>query len=68
MPLDESEGGEWKTGLQLIIEKTKIMASGPITSLFSYRISVLIKLNIKIQASELPIFIFRGRRKSSTPD
>ena len=31
-PLDESEGGEWKkTGLNLNIQKTKIMASGPIT-------------------------------------
>ena len=30
-PLDESER-EWKTGLQLNIETTKIMASGPITS------------------------------------
>ena len=31
-PLDESEGGEWKVGLKLNIQKTKIMASGPITS------------------------------------
>ena len=34
-PLDESERGEWKSekvGLQLNIQKTKIMASGPITS------------------------------------
>ena len=29
--LDESEWGEWKTGLKLNIQKTKIMASGPIT-------------------------------------
>ena len=27
-----SEGGEWKIGLKLNIQKTKIMASGPITS------------------------------------
>ena len=27
----ESERGEWKTGLKLSIENTKIMASGPIT-------------------------------------
>ena len=31
-PLDESERGEWKTGLKLSIEKPKIMASGSITS------------------------------------
>ena len=30
-PLDESER-EWKAGLKLSIQKTKIMASGPITS------------------------------------
>ena len=29
----ESEKGEWKAGLKLNIQKTKIMASGPITSL-----------------------------------
>ena len=31
-PLDESERGEWKSCLKLNIQKTKIMASGPITS------------------------------------
>ena len=32
-PLDESETGEWKkTGLKLTIQKTKMMAPGPITS------------------------------------
>ena len=31
-PLDESERGEWKVGLKLNIQKTKILASGPITS------------------------------------
>ena len=31
-PVDESERGEWKFGLKLNIQKTKIMASGPITS------------------------------------
>ena len=31
-PLDESERGEWKIGLKLNIQKTKIMASGPIIS------------------------------------
>ena len=31
-PLDESERGEWKVGLKLNIQKTKIMASGPVTS------------------------------------
>ena len=31
-PLDQSERGEWKVGLKLNIQKTKIMASGPITS------------------------------------
>ena len=31
-PLDESERGEWKVGLRLNIQKTKIMASGLITS------------------------------------
>ena len=30
--LDESERGEWKLGLKLNIQKTKIMASSPITS------------------------------------
>ena len=30
--LEESERGEWKSGLKLNIQKTKIMASGPITS------------------------------------
>ena len=30
--LDESERGEWKVGLKLNIQKTKIMASGPIIS------------------------------------
>ena len=31
-PLDESERGEWKVGLKLHIQKTKVMASGPNTS------------------------------------
>ena len=31
-PLDEGEGGEAKTGSKLNIQKTKVMASGPITS------------------------------------
>ena len=31
-PLDESENGEWKVGLKLSIQKTKILASGPIIS------------------------------------
>ena len=31
-PLDERERGEGKVGLKLNIQKTKIMASGPITS------------------------------------
>ena len=31
-PLDEIERGEWKVGLKLNIQKTRIMASGPITS------------------------------------
>ena len=31
-PLDESVRGEWKAGLKLNIQKTKIVASGPITS------------------------------------
>ena len=31
-PLNEGERGEWKAGLKLNIQKTKIMASGPITS------------------------------------
>ena len=31
-PLDESERGEWRVGLKLNIQKTKIMASSPITS------------------------------------
>ena len=31
-PLDESERREWKSRLKLNIQKTKIMASGPITS------------------------------------
>ena len=30
-PLDESERGEWKSCLKLNFQKTKIMASGPIT-------------------------------------
>ena len=30
--LDESERREWEVGLKLSIQKTKIMASGPITS------------------------------------
>ena len=30
--LDESEKGEWKVGLKLNIQKTKIMVSSPITS------------------------------------
>ena len=30
--VDESEGGEWKSWLKLNIQKTKIMAFGPITS------------------------------------
>ena len=30
--IDESERREWKVGLKLNIHKTKIMASGPITS------------------------------------
>ena len=31
-PLDESERGEFKVGLKLTIQKTKIIASGPIAS------------------------------------
>ena len=31
-PLDQSERGEWKGWLKLTIQKTKIMASGPISS------------------------------------
>ena len=31
-PLDESERGEWKSWLKTQLQKTKIMASGPITS------------------------------------
>ena len=31
-PFDESERGEWKFGLKLNIQKTKIMASDPVTS------------------------------------
>ena len=31
-PLDENESGEWKVVLKLNIQKTKIMASAPITS------------------------------------
>ena len=31
-PLDNSERGEWKVGLKLSIQKTKIMVSHPITS------------------------------------
>ena len=31
-PLNEGERGEWKAGLKLSIQKTKIMASSPITS------------------------------------
>ena len=31
-PVDESERVKWKVGLKLNIQKTKIMASGPITS------------------------------------
>ena len=31
-PLDESERVKWKVGLKLNIQKTKIMASNPITS------------------------------------
>ena len=31
-PLDESERREWKSGLKLNIQKTKIMASSPISS------------------------------------
>ena len=31
-PFDERERGEWKIGLKLNIQKTKIMASGPLTS------------------------------------
>ena len=30
--LDEGERGEWKAGLKLNIQKTKIMTSSPITS------------------------------------
>ena len=30
--LDECERGEWKADLKLNIQKTKIMASGPVTS------------------------------------
>ena len=31
-PLDEGERGEWKAGLKLSIQKTKITVSSPITS------------------------------------
>ena len=31
-PLDESERGEWKSGLKLNVQKTKTVASSPITS------------------------------------
>ena len=32
MGYDEGERGEWKAGLKLNIQKTRIVASGPITS------------------------------------
>ena len=31
-PLNEGERGEWKAGLKLNIQKTKTMASSPLTS------------------------------------
>ena len=31
-PLDESKRGEWKVGLKLNLQKTKIMASSTVTS------------------------------------
>ena len=31
-PFDESERGEWKSGLKLNIQKIKIMTSDPVTS------------------------------------
>ena len=35
-PFDEGERGEWKAGLKLNIQKTKMMAFGPITSQRKY--------------------------------
>ena len=49
-PLDESESGEWKVGLNLKIQKTKIMASGPITSW-------------EIDGETVSVFIFLGGSK-----
>ena len=48
---NESERGEWKIGLNFNIQKTKIMASGPITSW-------------QIDGETVADFIFGGLQKS----
>ena len=55
-PLDESERGEWKVGLKLNIQNTKIMASGLIISWQIDRkteetVRVFIFLDFKITAA-----------------
>ena len=54
-PLDESERGEWKVGLKLNIKKTRIMASGPITSW-------------KIDGETVSDFIFLGSKITADGD
>ena len=54
-PLDESESGEWKSWLEANIQKTKIMASGPITSL-------------EIDGETVSHFIFLGSKITADGD
>ena len=53
-PLDESESGEWKSWLKLNIQKTKVTASGPITSreIDGETVSDFIFLGSKITADD----------------
>ena len=68
-PLDESERGEWKAGLKLNIQKTKIMSSSPITSwqIDGETMADFIFLGSKITADgdcshEIKRFLLLGRK------
>ena len=75
-PLDESERGEWKkNGLKLSIQKTKIMASGPITlcQIDGETVADFIFLGSKITADgycshEIKRCLFLGRKVMTNLD
>ena len=77
-PLDESERGEWKSWVKTNIQKTKIMASGPITSWQTNgeiveTVTDFIILGSKISADgdfshEIKRHLLLGRKVMTNPD